>query len=97
MSDRNLRGNAIPNPPESGNRSSESDLLSRIKGLPPRLSTSQWARRSARLVGRLFSSNYAAEQEAVAAEPHVLRTIECVTGGHGRCASSACHCHCHSA
>lgn len=97
MSDRDFRSNAISGLSRAGNRDADSDLLSRLKTLPPRLSTSQLARRSARLVGRLFSSNYSVDSESIMDEPHALRTIECVTGGHGRCASSGCHCNCHSA
>lgn len=96
MSDRVVGSNAIPNPSPAGSDAG-SGAKGKFKPRPTRLSSSQWARRSARLVGKLFSGNQANGDEVALGGYHVMRTVECVTGGHGRCTSNACPCHCHGA
>src|SRR5271155_1803727 len=69
------------------------------------LFSSQSARESAKVAGTLFSLKSATpgdllHEEPLASQVQVLlnsatNVIECATGGHGRCANSACRCHCH--
>jgi hypothetical protein len=69
------------------------------------LSSSQSARESAKVAGSLFSVKSVKvaallPEEPLASEVQVLlnsatNVIECATGGHGRCANSACGCRCH--
>jgi hypothetical protein len=69
------------------------------------LSSSQSAKQSAKVAGTLFSLKPATSvallpEEPLSSEVQVLlssatNVIECATGGHGRCANSACQCRCH--
>lgn len=69
------------------------------------LSSSRSAREVAKVAGTLFSvkpENPVAllPEEPLASEVQGLlnsatNVIECATGGHGRCANSACGCRCH--
>jgi hypothetical protein len=69
------------------------------------LSSSQLARESAKVAGTLFSVKSTKPaalllEEPLPSEVQVLlnsatNLIECATGGHGRCANSACGCRCH--
>jgi hypothetical protein len=72
---------------------------------PSWLSNSQSARETARVAGTLFSVKPAQLTARLPEEPltseiqallnSVTSVIECATGGHGRCANSACRCRCH--
>jgi len=69
------------------------------------LSSSQSARKSAKVAGTLFSVTCAKStailpQEPLTSEVQALLNsaagvIECATGGHGRCANNGCGCRCH--
>jgi len=71
----------------------------------PWLSSSRSARDVAKVAGTLFSVKSAKltahlPEEPLASEVQALLNsttdvIECATGGHGRCANSACGCRCH--
>jgi hypothetical protein len=78
---------------------------------PGQFSTLSWlsnlrsAKEAARTAGTLFSVKPATPvglqpEEPLASEVQgllnsVTNVIECATGGHGRCADSACGCRCH--
>jgi hypothetical protein len=72
---------------------------------PSWLSSSQLAKESAKIAGTLFSIESTKTvallpEEPLASEVQLLLKratdlIECATGGHGRCANSACGCRCH--
>jgi hypothetical protein len=67
--------------------------------------SSSSAREVAKVAGTLFSVRSAAPVPHLPEEPLVsevqgllnnaTNVIECATGGHGRCANSACGCRCH--
>src|ERR1700756_2110259 len=69
------------------------------------LSSSKSAREVAKVAGTLFSVKSTKPvallpEEPLASEVQALlnsatNVIECATGGHGRCANSACGCRCH--
>lgn len=69
------------------------------------LSSSRSAKESAKVSGSLFSAKATGSpatlpEEPLASEIQMLLSsaasvIECATGGHGRCADSACRCRCH--
>ena len=69
------------------------------------LCSSQLTRNRPKVAGTLFSVKSTKPaalilEEPLASEVQVLlnsatNIIECATGGHGRCANSACRCHCH--
>ncbi len=69
------------------------------------LSNSRSAREVAKVAGTLFSATSAKPVALLPEEPLVsevqgllnraTNVIECATGGHGRCANSACGCRCH--
>jgi hypothetical protein len=75
------------------------------------LSSSQSAKKSAKVAGTLFSVKSAKStailfEERLTSEvqallkvqtllSHAAGVIECATGGHGRCANSGCGCRCH--
>jgi hypothetical protein len=69
------------------------------------LSSSQSAKKSAKVAGTLFSLKSAKStgilpEERLTSEVQALLNnatgaIECATGGHGRCANSRCGCRCH--
>jgi len=69
------------------------------------LSSSQSARKSAKVAGSLFSVKSAKSTATLPEEPltsdvqallnSAAGVIECATGGHGRCVNSGCRCRCH--
>ena len=69
------------------------------------LSSSQSARKSAKVAGTLFSVKSAKSTATLPDEPlssdvqallnSAAGVIECATGGHGRCVNSGCRCRCH--
>src|SRR5271169_2044437 len=91
------------------NKKKSSKSVSHLgSGQPKSLSwlfSSQSAKESAKVAGTLFSLKSTTPaallpEEPLASQVQVLlnsatNVIECATGGHGRCANTACRCRCH--